>query len=231
MIKVIPAILPLSYGAIVHGLNQVHSLVNTVQIDFVDGLYASNRTWFLNGKDKEIFNSILREEEAFPYWDELDFEFDLMVKDPLKYIDEFIALGPSKIIFHLNSFDKDEMLNYFENLPYIIQKTISFGMAIGIDDNPKDLEPFIEYIDTIQCMGIKNIGLQGQAFDDGVLLNIKKSKELYPDKNISVDGGVNLDTAKLMVEAGANTLVAGSFIFNSSDMYGTIELLSNIDYE
>lgn len=231
MIKVIPAILPLSYGAIVQGLNQVHSLVNTVQIDFVDGLYASNRTWFLNGKDKEIFNSILREEEAFPYWDELDFEFDLMVKDPLKYIDEFIALGPSKIIFHLNSFDKDEMLNYFENLPYIIQKTISFGMAIGIDDNPKDLEPFIEYIDTIQCMGIKNIGLQGQAFDDGVLLNIKKSKELYPDKNISVDGGVNLDTAKLMVEAGANTLVAGSFIFNSSDMYGTIELLSNIDYE
>lgn len=231
MIKVIPAILPQSYGAIVHGLNKINSIANTVQIDFVDGIFAPTRTWLFNGKDQESFESILKEEEGLPYWDSMNFELDLMVQNPLKKIDNFIALGPSKIIFHLKSFDQKEMLEYFENLPYIIKQTISFGIALGLNDDPKDIAPYIDYIDTIQCMGIENIGLQGQPFDERVLENIKKTRELYPDKYISVDGGVKIDTARLMVQAGADTLVAGSAIFGSVDMYGIIEILENIDHE
>ncbi len=231
MVKVIPAILPQSYGAIIHGLNKIHSIVDTVQIDFVDGVFAPTRTWLFNGKDRDAFDAILREDEGLPYWEDMNFELDLMVKDPLKKIDEFIALGPSKIIFHLGSFEKNEMLKYFENLPYIIKETISFGIALGLNDDPKDIAPYIDYIDTIQCMGIENIGLQGQPFDERVLQNIKKTRELYPNKYISVDGGVKIDTARLMVQAGADTLVAGSAIFGSVDMYGIIEILENIDHE
>lgn len=231
MAKIIPAILPQSYTAIVHATDRVHEGVKAVQIDFVDGVFAPNQTWLFNTKEKERFSAIEREEEGLPYWDTLDYEFDLMVQNPLEKMDLFMALGPSKLIFHIGSFETEAMLSYFENLPLIIRETVSFGMAVGIDTDIELVTPFIEYIDTIQCMGIAQIGVQGQPFDDRVLSQIKKAKELFPDKEVSVDGGVSLDTAHSLVAAGADTLVVGSALFGSTDIYGTIELLTNIGDE
>lgn len=231
MPKIIPAILPQTYTAIIHGTDRVHDGVDTVQIDFVDGVFAPNQTWLFNNKEKERFSSIEREEEGLPYWDSLDYEFDLMVQNPLEKMDMFMALGPSKIIFHIGSFEQEEMLNYFETLPLIIKETIEFGMAVGVDTDISLIKPYEEYISTIQCMGISSIGVQGQPFDEKVLSQISKARDMFPDKNISVDGAVSIDTADQIIKAGADTLVVGSALFKSTDIYGTIDILRNIGNE
>ncbi len=227
MINIIPAILPASYRAIELGVQAIAGATNTIQIDFVDGFVASNRTWMFNHKDEERFDAILREDEGLPLWSEMNYEFDLMIKDPLSQIEKFIALGPSKIIFHLEWLDQQQMVQYFESLPEIVRTTITFGIAINIDTDPERLAPYMPYINTIQCMGIARIGFQSQPFDERALDQIKKVKALYQDKIISVDGGVSTETIGLLAQAGATSFVVGSAIFQSQDPRGTIEALCN----
>lgn len=228
MTKIIPAILPLRYYDIVDGVEKIAGAVDTVQIDFVDGHFANNRTWWFNNKNETSLELLLKQDEGLPHWESINYEFDLMVKDPLQYMDTFIALGPSKLIFHIEGLDQEKMLQYFETVPEIVRSTISFGMAIGVDTDPVLIAPYVQYIDTIQCMGILQVGFQGQPFDARVIEQIKKVKELYPDKIIVVDGAVSLTNAPELVRAGATTLIIGSTIFQSEDPHGTIQTFKRV---
>jgi len=202
--------------------------ISTVQVDFVDGHFAPNRTWLFNNKDEETIEGIIHEDFGMPFWTELNYELDLMVKDPMKYMDTFIALGPSKIIFHLEGLDTAKTVEFFETLPEIIKSVISFSIAIGINTDPALIEPYIPYIESVQCMGIDNVGYQGQKFDDKVFSQVKKVHALYPEKNIAVDGGVSLENAQQLVEAGATELVIGSALFQNTDPRGTIEAFKKV---
>lgn len=226
--KIIPAILPMRYYDIRDGVEKVYGAVDTVQVDFVDGHFASNRTWWFNGKNEDTLAAFLSQEEGLPHWQEMNYEFDLMVKDPLSQIDTFVALGPSKIIFHIESLEQEKMLQYFESLPEIVRSTISFGMAINVDTDPSLVAPYTDYIDTIQCMGISNVGFQQQAFDPRAIEQVQKAKQLFPGKHISVDGAVSLANAAQLAEAGVDTLVVGSAVFLSNDIHGTIYRLQDV---
>jgi ribulose-phosphate 3-epimerase len=228
MTKIIPAILPMRYYDIRDGVEKIYGAVDTVQIDFVDGHFATNRTWWFNNKNEDALAAFLSQEEGLPHWEDMNYEFDIMVKDPISHMEIFIALGPSKIIFHLESLEQEKMLSYLSSLPEIVRSTISFGIAIGIDTDPSGIEPYKEYIDTIQCMGIVNIGFQKQPFDERVIEQVKKVRALYPDKTISVDGAVSLENAQTLVNAGATSLVVGSAIFQSSDPHGTIQSFKKV---
>lgn len=233
MIEIIPAILPKYYGDIEHALHKVGEKITSVQIDFVDGTFAPNRTWPFTHKNEEMVDILLREEEGLPFWDDIDYEFDLMIADPLAQIDTFVGFGPARIIFHLASFPdaaaQEALLAYFESLPEIVRTTITFGMALGIHDDAQALAPYIPFITTIQCMGIEKVGFQGQAFDERVVAQVAQVHALYPEKNISVDGGMTVATAPLVVKAGATHIVAGSAIFGGdtivSDVPGAIAAL------
>lgn len=226
--KIIPAILPLRYYDIPNAIEKIYNSVDTVQIDFVDGHFAPNRTWWFNRKNEDKLESLLSQEEGLPMWESLNYEFDLMLSNPLEHIDTFVALGPSKIIFHLESLDQEKMLKYFEAMPSIVSDVMSFGIAIGTNTNPSLLRPYSQYITTIQCMGISQVGFQGQPFDKSAIEQIKKVKELFPDKIISVDGAVSTENASELVKAGATELVVGSAIFQNSDPEGTIRELKKI---
>lgn len=228
MTTIIPAILPQTYRGIELAVEKVVGAAPIIQIDFVDGHFVPNRTWWFNNKDEEKLQAILDEDMGLPYWDSQNYEFDLMVKDPLQYIDTFFALGPASIIFHAEGLDTDSMLNFFETLPDIIKSAIAFGMAIGVDTDPAILAPYIPYITSIQCMGIKNVGYQNQTFDERVIKQIQSVRALYPDKIIAVDGGVSVENAALLVEAGASILVVGSALFQNTDPRGTIETFKTI---
>ncbi len=223
--KIIPAILPQRYRDIEQGVEKIYGAASTVQIDIVDGVFAPNKTWLFNSKDEEIIGEFEREERGMPHWESMNYEFDLMVRDPLSHIEKFLILGPSKIIFHLESFEKDSMLAYFEKLPEIIRTTVEFGVAISIGTPPEDIAPYIPYITTIQCMGIANIGYQGQLFDARTLAQVHHTKELYPDKTIVVDGGMNHASIPLVATAGATQFIVGSAIFGNDDTHGTIREL------
>lgn len=229
--KIIPAILPNRYYDIRDGVEKVYGAVDTVQIDFVDGHFAPNRTWWFNHNNQDTLSAFLSQEEGLPHWEDMNYEFDIMIKDPLAHIDTFIALGPSKIIFHLESLDKEKMIAYFESLPEIVRSTISFGIAIGVDTDPLGVEPYIEYIDTIQCMGIVQVGYQGQPFDNRVIEQVRAVKKHFPTKHISVDGGVSLLVAKDLNDAGADMLVVGSALFQSQDIHGTIHIFKRVCHQ
>jgi len=114
------------------------------------------------------------------------------------------------MILHVEGLEQEKTVAFFEGLPEIIRSAIAFGIAINIDTDPVDIAPYLPYIESIQCMGIKNVGYQGQVFDERVFDQIEKVRSMYPDKFITVDGGVSLDNAAQLVEAGARELVIGS---------------------
>ncbi|MCC7436305.1 hypothetical protein IT402_00290 [Candidatus Nomurabacteria bacterium] len=229
MIEIIPAVLPQTYKEIQDSVDAVHSIAPTIQLDFCDGKYVNNKTWWFNGKDIFKKDSILKEEEGLPYWDSTNYEFDLMISDPLSQIDTFIALGPSKIIFHKKTVSVESLVSYFESLPEAVRQTISFGIAIGVDEDPKEIAPLIPYLRRVQCMGIEHLGLQGQAFTDKVIPLVKEVYDLYGGSiRVSVDGGVGADNIFALVEAGARRLVVGSKVFQSEDPHGTIKMLQDI---
>jgi ribulose-phosphate 3-epimerase len=224
--KIIPAILPEAFPVIERAVEQITEAASTVQIDFVDGFFAPNRTWFFNRKDESHLEQIRAEEIGMPHWEDINYELDLMVNNPLDRMDDFIALAPSKIIFHVEAFpakeDEEKLINYFETLPEMVRAMIGFGMALGNDTDPALLAAYIPYIKSIQCMGIAQVGSQGQPFDPRVFDQIKKVKALYPGMIITVDGAVSLDNAVALAEAGVTQLIIGSAIFQSPDPRGTI---------
>lgn len=229
MIEIIPAILPQSFRDIEQAVEKVRAIAPTIQIDFCDGKFVNNKTWWWTGKEVSRKDAIIKEEEGLPYWDSINYEFDLMVADPLSQMDTFIALGPSKIIFHKKSVSVESLLNYFENLPEITRQMISFGIALDLDDDPAEIAPLVPYLRRIQCMGIEHIGFQGEPFTEKSIELVKKVYELYGESiRISVDGGVNAKNIPDLVKAGARRLVVGSAIFQSIDPHGTIEELQNL---
>lgn len=229
MIEIIPAVLPQTYADIEKAVNSVHAIAPTIQIDFCDGKYVQTKTWWFNGKDVVKKDAILAEEEGLPFWDSTNYEFDLMVENPLSLIDTFVALGPSKIIFHKKTISVPDLLHYFESLPEVTRQVISFGVALGIDDDPHEIAPLVPYLRRIQCMGIEHIGTQGQPFTDKAVVMVKTLHDLYgATVRISVDGGVNESNIPALVAAGARRLVVGSRIFQSVDPHGTIEALQTL---
>ncbi len=221
--------MPQTYRDIEQGVDMVHELAPTIQLDFCDGKYVQSKTWWFNGKDVQKKDAILSEHEGLPLWDSINYEFDLMMSDPLSLMDTFIALGPSKIIFHKKSVSVDALITYFDSLPEVTLQMISFGIAIELDDDPAEIAPLVPYLRRIQCMGIDHIGVQGQPFTDKAVAMVKKLHELYGDKvRISVDGGVTAEHIPALVDAGATRLVVGSAVFQSIDPHGTIQMLQGI---
>lgn len=226
MIEIIPAVLPQSYKDIEDAVSAVHSIAPTIQIDFCDGKYVETKTWWYNGRDIQKKDEILTEEDGLPFWESINYEFDLMVEDPLSQMETFIALGPSKIIFHRKTISIEGLIAYFDSLPEITLQMISFGIAVGLDDDLEELAPLVPYLRRIQCMGIEHIGVQGQPFSEKAIIKVKKLFDLYGDKvRISVDGGVKEEFIPELIKAGATRLVVGSAIFESVDPHGTIERL------
>ena len=98
MIKIIPAILPNFYGDIERGVEKIQGSATTVQIDFVDGFYAPNRTWLFNHKSEDVLPKLLHEDMGLPEWETINYDFDLMIKEPLKQIDTFFLITPKLVI-------------------------------------------------------------------------------------------------------------------------------------
>ena len=228
MTEVIPAVLAKDYNDLRQKIANVVNIAHIVQIDICDGKFVESKSWPMDRDDAESVALILGEEEGLPYWENLDFEFDLMVENAIKQFDFFVRLGVKRIIFHLEAEDKSEFKEFIDSIDPYTRESLEIGIAINTTTSIEELFPFINSIDFVQCMGIAHIGFQGEGFDERVLSQIKGLKEKYPDLIISVDGSVNEDTAPLLVGAGANRLVAGSVLMRSFDVKETIKELENL---
>jgi ribulose-phosphate 3-epimerase len=226
MIEIIPAIMPQNVGELRTKVSMVHGLVRTVQVDFCDGVFVATRTWPYNGKDVMAHEEIIQEETGLPYWETINYEFDLMVKNASDRFDELLKLGPNRLVFHIEA--EDDLLGFFEKLDPYYKETIEMGVAINTTTDAGMLMPFFPHVKFIQCMGIEAVGKQRQKFDPRALDQIKKVRALNAYLPISVDGSVNKQTAHALIEAGATRLVIGSALFNDLDIQNTIEEFQNL---
>jgi ribulose-phosphate 3-epimerase len=220
MIEIIPAIMPRNYNDLAEMMGLFVGVVPLVQLDIMDGKFVPNRTWPYP-RDM-FFDAIVTEEQGMPHWENLDFEVDLMIEDPEAWIAKWVSTGARRIIAHVESVQE------FEIIRTAVPSLVELGLAINTTTPVSVIEPYIDRIEFVQCMGITRIGFQGEAFDERVLEHIRAIRALRPEIPISVDGAVNFETAKRLVEAGATRLVSGSAILASGDVAGAVDTLRDL---
>jgi len=186
-----------------------------VQVDICDGHFVPSFTWPYKKHD-DSFERIIHEDDGLPGWKDLEYEFDLMVDHPEKVIDEWVSAGASRIIIHAEA--KGDVAGAIESL----QGRVEIGVALNMETPLKEIfdsrfkiqEGHVQFI---QLMGIDNVGYQGQKFDEKVVGRIKEARLLFPGLPISVDGGISLENARSLADAGADRLIVGSAIFNGGN--------------
>jgi ribulose-phosphate 3-epimerase len=144
------------------------------------------------------------------------FDVHLMINRVGKFINEYIQTGADLITFHV---EIDENIN--EIIKAIKSSNIKCGISLKPKTNWEVIKPYIENLDQILVMTVEP-GFGGQSFMNDQLEKIKKIREFANSQNIQidlqVDGGINFETGKLCAEAGANVLVAGSFLFKQDNL-------------
>ena len=232
-IEIIPAIMPDSLDDLTAALSKVRGLVRSAQIDVMDGIFVASKSWPYVENGPQEFAKITREEAAFPYWQEFDFEVDLMVQDPRSVVLDWVRAGMKRIIVHVESIsDFGSIVSFlrekFSSGKEFDVEVTELGIAINTVTPNEKLNPYLDSVDFVQFMGIEKVGYQGQPFDERVVGKIKALREVRSDIIISVDGGVSLETAPKLIEAGANRLVSGSAIFGSGDIRETIKKFEDL---
>lgn len=212
--------------------DQVKGLVSLVQLDVMDGLFVPSKSWPYRKSQSEEFKTLLRHGGGLPFWEDIEYGIDLMVEHPEEVIKDWIALGARRIVVHVEgvknvrdtiSFVEEHSLKRGEE--FAGSADIECGLAFSINTPLEQLRHYIHDIAFVQLMGIEKIGYQGQPFAPKVIERVRYLREEYPHLIISVDGGVNLETAPALVRAGATRLVSGSAVFESGDIKDTLRRL------
>lgn len=217
---IVPAILPKDRADLEDKLYKLHGIVDCVQVDVVDGRFASPASWPYRDAAGRI---PARSDDALPYLGELAYEFDLMVDDPEKVIGHWVQAGANRITVHAESTHRLPQILEDLKVKYGYDKDfapdlLSFGLAINTTTDLALIDPYIEHCDYVQFMGISTIGKQGQPFDKRVIAKIAEFRKKHSDILIQVDGAVSLETAPSLLAAGVSRLVIGSALWKSPNL-------------
>lgn len=204
MIKIAPSILSADFSRLGEEIKDVEKGgADYIHVDVMDGHFVPNIT---------IGPLIV---EAIRPITSLPLDVHLMIEKPDQYIEAFAKAGADIITVHVEA---------CPHLHRTIQLIKSQGIKAGVVLNPHTpvsmIEHVLEDIDMVLLMTV-NPGFGGQKFIHSVLPKVKQVADMIRERNlqveIEIDGGVNTETAKLCVEAGANVLVAGSAVYNEKD--------------
>src|SRR3990167_2250104 len=216
-IQIIPAVMPHSFKDLQEHLAPLKDVISLAQVDVVDGQYAKGKTWPY--KDTARLENREKEERGLPFWEKIDFQFDLMIQNPDKVLKEYLDAGASHVVLHARSEGVEKALQLIVDLrtEEIGSFSVHGGIALGPQDQPDILEPFESQFDFVQVMGIEREGRQGEPFDKKALYLVERLRSRYPHLPIQVDGGVTLENARTLAAAGANRLVVGHAIVKAPD--------------
>ncbi len=223
---IVPALLVANENELKEKLVKINGVVNDIQIDAIDGKFASPAVWPYVETSVD-FSQWIQQEKMLPCYERFNVEADLMVTDISSAVDTWDAVGASRLVLHAKDIaDIESTLSHLEehfgyekgSAPSII----SIGVALTVEDDPKSLDSIIDRINFIQCMGITHIGRQGEVFDERVLDLMHSIRLYHRNIPIQVDGGISLKTAPKVLRAGANRLIIGSAIWKSLNVVETI---------
>jgi ribulose-phosphate 3-epimerase len=210
-----PSILAADFANLQRDIEMINnSEADWFHIDIMDGVFVPNISFGM-----PILQAISKHAKK-------TIDVHLMIVDPDRYIKTFAQLGSNILTVH------------YEACPHLhrtLQAIKAEGMKAGVAINPHTtidaLEDVIQDIDLVLVMSV-NPGFGGQSFIENTYAKVEKLKALIKRKNaatkIEIDGGVTSKNAKQLVVAGADVLVAGSFVFNSENPTQTISNLKKL---
>lgn len=210
-----PSVLAADFANLQRDIEMINnSAADWFHIDIMDGVFVPNISFGM-----PVLAAINKHAQK-------TIDVHLMIVDPDRYIDTFKALGADVLTVHYEA---------CTHLHRTLQAIKAAGMKAGVALNPHTnvalLADVINDIDLVCLMSV-NPGFGGQSFIENTYKKVKQLKELIVKNNattlIEIDGGVTDKNAVALVEAGADVLVAGSFVFNAHDSIATIENLKKI---
>lgn len=211
-IKIAPSLLAADFGNLQRDVELVNeSEADWHHIDVMDGVFVPNISYGM-----PVVKAIQKHATK-------PLDVHLMIVDPDRYIQEFADLGATYLTVHYEA---------CTHLHRTLQAIKSAGMKAGVALNPHTsvllLENVIQYIDLVCVMSV-NPGFGGQSFIPNTFDKVRELKSLITKKGsaalIEIDGGVSTANAKELIAAGADVLVAGSFVFKSDHPKATIKSL------
>ena len=210
--KIAPSILAADFGNLSRDCEIIDkSNADWFHLDVMDGLFVPNISFGI-----PIVSSI-REMTKKPL------DVHLMITEPERYIDKFIEIGSDILTVHIEATSEmDEILDKMKD------SSIKSVIAINPDTPINKLEDYINKVDLVCLMGV-HAGFGGQKFIEKTFDRLIELKSLIDSRDssavIEIDGGVDNTNSKKLKSLGADILVAGSYIFKSSDINNAIDSL------
>ncbi len=219
MTEISASVLTVEKEEAIHAFYELEtSKINYFHIDVMDGKFVEKNNIELM-KDYAL---------TISHMSNVGLDVHFMVENVEEAIEEFIMLAPKIITFHIEATkEKDRTMKIIKDLK---ENGIKVGIAISPDTSIEEIKEYIPYVHMILIMTVVP-GKGGQAFIPETITKIKELRE-YAIKNdyeldIEVDGGINEETSKMVKEAGANILVAGSYIVSSDNFSESVKKLRN----
>ena len=178
-----------------------------IHVDMMDGKFVENKN-FTIGEIVKMFSKTKKR-----------LDVHLMCKDPLKYLEQYAMLNIEYFTFHYEA---------LKEVGKAIQTVKDLGIKVGVAINPEtsveEIKPYLNDIDLVLVMSVVP-GAGGQEFMDSSLSKIEELSSLKGNYLISVDGGINNETASKVIEAGVDILVSGSYICKNENYNKQIDCL------
>ena len=212
MIKIAPSILSADFANLERDIARI-STADYVHVDVMDGLFVPNITIGI-----PVVRSIRKVTE-------MPLDVHLMIDRPVRYVEQFCAAGADIVTVHVEA---DTPENTQKALDIIRAQGKRAGVVLKPGTPAEAVLPFLPRCDMVLVMTVEP-GFGGQKFMDSQLDTVREVRALidryHPGCELEVDGGIDPETAKLVTEAGATVLVAGSAVYGAEDTAAAIETL------